>query len=128
MLLALLGIAVSGLVADFFDEPEVQPLFMALAGSFVLVSLASTHSALLNRAMNFRALEVSQVLAGLAGGAVGVATAVLGGGPWAIVNMSISTSLVYVVLLWVWCRWRPRFTFSLAALREMAGYSGNVMG
>ncbi len=128
VMLALLGIAVSGLVADFFGEPEVQPLFMALAASFVLVSLGATHSALLNRAMNFRALEASQMVAGVAGGAVGVATALLGGGPWAIVNMAIATSFVYVVLLWACCPWRPRFTFSTAALRSMGVYSGNVMG
>ena len=51
----LLGIAISPLIADFFGQPSVAPLFAATSVVFLLWALCSTQSALLTREMNFRA-------------------------------------------------------------------------
>ena len=68
----LVGFAVAGLVADFYREPDVKPLFMAVSISFVIVSLGVTQEALLTRAMDFRSLEIRQMAAALAGAVVAV--------------------------------------------------------
>jgi O-antigen/teichoic acid export membrane protein len=124
----LVGIAVSGLVADFFGEPEVKPLFIAVSFSFFLVSLGVTQEALLTRAMSFRALELRQMAAAVLGAAAAITVAARGGGPWAIIVQQIVIVAVGSLLMWFVSPWRPRFTFSMASLRDLGSFGGNVFG
>jgi O-antigen/teichoic acid export membrane protein len=124
----LLGIGLSWPVAAFYGEPAVQPLFAALSLTFVVTALGTTQSALLNREMDFKSLELRMMAGGAAGGAIGIATAALGYGAWAIILQQLSTAVVSTSLLWRFSSWRPRFVFSRASLRRLGGFSGNVFG
>jgi polysaccharide transporter, PST family len=128
LFLTLIGIALSGPIADFYGEPQVRPLFAAMSVSFFVASIASTQQGLLTRDMNFRSLELRQMAAALTAGATGITIAVLGGGPWAIIAQQIASAAVSTALLWVASPWRPKLTFSKRSLRELGGYSSNVFG
>ena len=65
-----LGIALSWPLASIFDDPSLQPLFAAFSVCFLLASLTSVPSALLIRAMHFRALETRVILGTVFGAAV----------------------------------------------------------
>jgi O-antigen/teichoic acid export membrane protein len=123
-----LGVASAGLVAGFYGEPEVAPLFAALSLGFLVNSLAGVHTALLTRDMAFRSLELRQMGASLAGGVVGVSLALAGKGAWAIIAQQLTVLAMSTVLLWILCPWRPRLLWSWRSLRGMAGYGGNVLG
>ncbi len=120
------GIALAGPVASFFGEPAVKPLFMAFSATFLVTALASTQSALLSRDMNFRSLELRQILAYGAGAIVGIATAAAGMGPWALILQQITIAVASTVLLALFSPWRPQFVFSFASLRSMAGFSSRI--
>jgi len=126
LLFTLVGIAVSGLIANFYDEPEVGPLFAALSVSFFVTALATTHSALLNREMNFRALEIVVMVSTVVGAVIGVIVALKGYGPWALIAQQLASSVVWTLLLWKFSPWRPRFIYSRASIRDLGGFSGNV--
>ena len=121
VLLTAAGIGLAEPVADFFGEPRVAGLFAALSLGFFLSALASTHLALLTRAMNFRAIELTANATALASGAAAVAIAALGGGPWAIVGQSLTASALTVLLFWAVSPWRPRLVFSRESLRSFDG-------
>lgn len=123
-----IGIAASGPLADFYGEPEVRPLFAALSLSFLVTSLGTTQTALLTREMNFRTLELRIMTGTIAGAAVGIALAVKGEGPWAIIAQQLTIAVVSTTILWAASPWRPRLVFSVASLRELAGFGGNVLG
>jgi O-antigen/teichoic acid export membrane protein len=128
LLFTIAGIGCSWLVADFYGEPAVQPLFAGLSVTFVLSSLGTTQSALFQRRMDFRALEL-RVMGGQAvGAAVGVVAALRGYGPWAIIGQQIATATVSTLLLWLLCDWKPSFRFSKQSLRDLGGFGGNVLG
>jgi O-antigen/teichoic acid export membrane protein len=124
--LTVIGVVASWPIAAFYGEPQVQPLMAALSVSFLVTALGSTQSALLSRTMEFRALELRQMTATLAGGVVGILVALGGYGAWAIITQQIAISAVSTVLLWAFSPWRPRMTFSAASLRGVAGYGANV--
>jgi O-antigen/teichoic acid export membrane protein len=128
LVLTVVGVALSGPLAAFYGEPRVRPLFAAMSVTFLLAALASTQTALLTREMNFRSLELRQIGAALASGAVGVGLAAGGYGPWAVIGQQIAAIAASTALLWVAPPWRPSFVFSRASLRSVAGYSGNVFG
>ncbi len=122
----VLGIAASWPIADFYGEPEVQPLFAALSLTFLVTALSATQKALLTRAMNFRRLELLLMAANLAAGVGGIALAVAGYGAWAIIGQQVIAAVATTVLLWTLSGWTPSFMFSPASLRSMAGFSANV--
>lgn len=124
----LLGIGLSWPLALAFGEPDVQPLFAALSLSFLVNSLGTTQKALLTRELNFRSVELRLIGASLGGGLVGILLATEGYGAWAIIGQQLALAGISTVLLWLVSPWRPRLRFSGASLRELGGFSGNVLG
>jgi O-antigen/teichoic acid export membrane protein len=123
-----LGILLSWPLASIFGEPELQPLFAAFSVCFLLASLTSVPSALLIRAMHFRALGI-RVLAGtLVGAVVAVGLALGGFGPWAIVGGEIANRVISLVTIWLQSHWRPMRMFSRAKLRAQFAYGGTLFG
>ena len=128
LLLAALAIACSGALASFYDEPEVRPLFAVLAVSFFVSSLGTAQGALLVRDMQFRKLELRQMAAALAAAVTAIAVAAGGFGAWAIVTQQLVDATVSTVIVWFLIPWRPSPRFSLASLRRLGGFAGNVFG
>lgn len=120
------GVAGSGLVAGFYGEPEVQPLFAVLALTFVVTAIGTTQKALLTRELAFRALELRLMISTLVGAAVAIAAAARGYGAWALVFQQVAIAAGSTTLLWVASPWRPRLVFSTSALRDLGGFSANV--
>lgn len=127
LLLTIAGIAAAPLVASFFGQSSVGPLFAASSGLFVLWAFSATQTALLTREMNFRSIEVRNVVAGLAGAAVAVTLALAGAGAWTIVGQSIVTAAAALVLVWRLSAWRPRRMYSFASLRRLGSFSGKTL-
>jgi O-antigen/teichoic acid export membrane protein len=126
--LAVAGTALAGPLANFYHEPAVRPLFIAASLGFLVSCLGSTHSALLMRAMDFRQLELRQIIATVIGGAAGVSIALMHFGAWAIVGQQLAAAGASTALLWVFLRWRPRAAFSLESLRRLGGFAGVLFG
>jgi O-antigen/teichoic acid export membrane protein len=124
----VLGIGLSWPMAAFYGEPEVQPLFAALSLSFVVTALGTTQRALLTREMNFKSLELRLMAGAVVAGAGGIALAAGGYGAWAIIGQQLILAVASTFFLWHFSRWRPRFVYSLASLRRLAGFSANVFG
>jgi O-antigen/teichoic acid export membrane protein len=123
-----LGIAVSGPIASFYGEPDVQPLFAALSLSFVITSFAAAQEALLVREMNFRSLELRLIAGALVGAIVGIGTASAGYGAWAIIWQQLAIAVTSTALIWLVSPWRPSLRFSRSSLRNLGGFSANVFG
>ena len=123
-----LGIGLSWPLASIFGEPSLQPLFAAFSVCFLLASLTSVPSALLIRAMHFKALETRVIVSTLFGGAIAVALAVTGYGPWAIVGGEIASRAIALVTIWLQSHWRPKLVFSRRKLREQFAYGGTLFG
>jgi polysaccharide transporter, PST family len=128
VLVTTVAVAISGAVADFFGEAEVQSLMIVAALSFLIASVEKVPGALLTRDLAFRALELRQMAATLAGAVAAVALALAGTGPWAIIGNSVATALTSAVLLWMLTSWRPRAMFSWVSFRSLTGCGAAIFG
>ncbi len=128
VLLAACGFGLSGVLAKFYGQPAVQPLFAVASLSFLFVSLQTTQAALLQRAMNFRAMNLRVMLATLISGVVGISAAAAGWGPWALIVQQVALGLVGAILLWHFSRWRPQLTYSLESLRDLGSFGLGLLG
>jgi O-antigen/teichoic acid export membrane protein len=126
--LTALGVGLSWPIALLYGQPRVQPLFAVLSFSFLLTAPGIVQGALLTRELRFRQLEVRTIIATAAGCATSIIVAALGFGPWAIVAQWLAVPAVSTMLLWRSSSWRPRWSFSQASLRAMAGFASHTFG
>lgn len=127
-LLTLIGVAVSGPIAGFYGEPDVQPLFAAVSLSFLVTAIGATQAALMIRDMNFRGLEIRMMVGTFVGAVVAVVLALLDYGAWAIIGQQLTLAVVSSALLWRFSTWRPRLRFSPASARDLGGFGAKVFG
>lgn len=122
------GVALSGPLAALYGEPDVQPLLVALSGTFLVSALGATQQSLMLRDMDFRRVEVLPLAGILVGGVAGVALAAAGRGAWAIIGQQIVAVTVTTVLVWWRSPWRPGRAFSWASFRDLGGFSAYMLG
>ena len=83
---------------------------------------------MLEREMAFRTLAIRTLLATLAGGVVGLGMAWLGLGIWSLVGQQLSSAITGAAVLWWATSWRPSFHISRTHLRDLYGFSINIIG
>jgi O-antigen/teichoic acid export membrane protein len=123
---AAFGVAGSGLVADFFGEPQLQALFAVASIAFIFNGIERVPGALLTRDLAFRSFDLRQIIATMLGSAVAVVLAVLGAGAWAIIGNFLAVSATSAILTWLITYWRPRLVFSWTSFRRLTGFGVNV--
>jgi O-antigen/teichoic acid export membrane protein len=128
LLACLIGIAVSPLVADFYGNSQVQPLFAAVSVVFLVSSLSSVQANLLIREMDFRSLELRSTAATLVAAAAAITIALEGGGAWALIVQQLAFFTTSLILLTAFSRWRPRLMYSRESLRELRAFGSHVSG
>lgn len=120
--------AASPAVARFYGEPILRMLTLAVGFNFFLGSLSIVQRNMLIRAMDFRSLFVMETTAVACSGVVAVGGALSGWGVWSLVAQSLVYTTVSVIMLWRLSAWRPAWSVDRAALRELWGFSSNLLG
>jgi PST family polysaccharide transporter len=116
------------ILSGLYNEARIVPLLRLLALSFIISGLGTLHQALLERGLEFGRLARVELIATLAGAAVGIGSAVAGQGVWSLVYQTLTVTSVTTVLLWVFSPWRPMFVLGLGEVRQVMGYSLNLTG
>jgi PST family polysaccharide transporter len=108
-------------LSDFYGQPELESLALALAVNFILTSSATQFMAEATRRMRFGILAAVEVSAHGVGFAVAVIVGLTGGGPWALVWQQLSASSVSLVLLAILTGWFPGFP-KRAPMRKLMSF------
>jgi O-antigen/teichoic acid export membrane protein len=123
-----IGVALSGPLADLYGNADAQPLLMALSFSFIINAIAAPQQSLMLREMDFRRNEVLPLMGGLVGGVAAVIAAAHGAGAWAIIIQQLIATVVTTLLVLIRSPWRPHLSFSVASLKDLAGFSSYMLG
>jgi PST family polysaccharide transporter len=115
-------------ISNFYGEPTLRALTLATGLTFILGSLGIVHRNIMIRAMDFRGLFIIETTAVVVAGVVAVAGAVTGWGVWSLVAQSLVFTAVYTLMLWRLSTWRPVLSVDGAAVRELWGFSSNLLG
>ena len=116
------------LLADLLDTPALAQVLPALAVALLVASLSVVPASLLQRDLRFRDLAVRQVVATGLSVVVAVVLAFAGAGVWALVAQTLVRSVVAFAVLWWMSDFRPAWTFSRPAAREMLGFGSKSLG
>src|SRR5687768_15538339 len=121
-------IAVSELVATFFEEPRLASVLRWLSISFIISALSSTQVSILQRKLAFKNLAARSLIATAVGGVVGIVMAFAGFGVWSLVGQDLATNLAGVVILWSASDWRPGFKVSMRHYKDLLSFGVSIVG
>lgn len=115
-------------IAGFFHSPAGVPILRALALSFPLKFLGTTHDALCQKEMRFRTRLVPEVAMALGKSLVAVGLALAGFGVWSLVWGQIAGLALWTAALWTVVPWRPRWrSWSRDLARPMLSYGRGIV-
>lgn len=117
------SIGFSGWWARWNNEEILQPVISVLSIVIPIQGLTTVQVAVLQRALDFKALAIRNLTSVLLGGGVGIGMALAGFGVWALVGQQLTFAVVALLLLWTLSGWRPRLKFSRAATKDLLGFS-----
>ncbi len=131
----VLGVAVAGLLAvlspllaDFFREPRLQALILALAPLAFVQAISAVSLNLLKRELDFKALQIAQTIAYFIGYVcLGVPLALTGAGVWALVAAWGVQSLISLALMYRAARHPLRPQLRHPDARSMGQFGGTVL-
>lgn len=120
--LTLIVAGLGPLMALFFDQPELSWLMGLLGANFLLRALGSTHYALAEKRIDFRARTQAEVADVLVRGVASVALAAAGLGAASIVLGYLAGTAALSATLWAVVPWRPRLRARRGDLRGLVRF------
>jgi O-antigen/teichoic acid export membrane protein len=126
--LALLLCVAAWPLAAAYDEPELRPILQVLSTTFVCIGLASTHTAVLQRRLDFRGIAMATVVSNFLATVVGVAFAVGGLGVWSLVVQTVLSSALSSAGIIARSGYRPGLRVSLEHFRPLFSSSRHFLG
>lgn len=115
------------LVANFFEEPELEPVLRVLSFTLFFGAVNSIQIAVVARKMQFKKLFFSSVGAIIISGTVGLVMAYTGFGVWALVGQQLTNQLMVMVILWFTVKWRPKLVFSLERIKKLFSFGWKLL-
>ena len=110
----------SPLIADIFQKDErLIPLSKVMFITFVLNALAIVQTNRLMKKMDVRMIAVSNVIAQIVGGGLGIGLALGGWGAWALVWQSVCLAGVKTGILWASGGWYPKHWMHMNSFRRI---------
>ena len=98
------------LIADIFQKDRrLIPLSKVMFLTFVLNALAIVQTNRLMKMMDVKMIAVSNVIAQIIGGGLGIGLALGGYGAWALVWQSVCLAGVKTAILWITGGWIPKY-------------------
>lgn len=132
---ALLGVVLTGVsvllapaIETFFDFDGLGVVVQVMSIKLLFVSLSSVPQGLLQKELAFKKLAILEVLTTVLSGTTGIILAFMGWGYWALVAQGVSLRFFRSIGYFWMTKWLPMFKVQVDAIREIIGFSGNLLG
>lgn len=116
----------SPFIAEFYGRQELRPILVVLSFTFALEAFGIVQRGIHMKELNFKKLAIVDMASFIFSGITGIYLALHGYGVWSLVYQIVSLKLVSLILLWCFTAWKPKFLFSLTAIKELFYFSMNI--
>lgn len=114
-------------VGVFFKTPILCSLLRVQSVCLIFTGLMAVLDAKLTIELNFKAIAQRSILSSIVSGCVGICLAYWGWGVWALVYQTITFSLVNLIFVWAYCKWRPNLIFSWASFKDLGSFGSKLL-
>lgn len=115
------------LIADFYEMPDLVAPFRVLCLVLFPGAVNSIQLAKVSRAMDFKKVFRSNVIAIIVAGVVGIVMAYMGAGLWALVAQNLINVVVACLVMNVTVKWRPRLVCCMARIKVLFSYGWKLL-
>lgn len=124
----VISYSIAPLAADFFKEPQLEPIIRALSLIFVIWSFGTLPRILLTKNLEFQKNVLPQIIPKIGYGLTAIYLAFSGYGVWSLVIGRLMLELLSVLTVWPVVSWRPSYTFDRKTAIELLNYGKQVVG
>jgi O-antigen/teichoic acid export membrane protein len=96
-------------LVNFYTEPALSRIAVAMAIGFIFYALFTSQLALLKREMKFNLTAMIELIAAILSIVFAVTAAMVGMGYWAVVIRQLTIPFVIMIAVWLISPWRPGF-------------------
>ena len=118
----LMIFVVSPLAASFYKEPLLIEIIPILSLSILSSPIILVHKAKLTRDLNFRKIAKIENFSAIFSGIISLVLALSGFGVWSLVFNSVATFVISVPMYFFATNWKPTFTWSHEAFKDVFGF------
>jgi O-antigen/teichoic acid export membrane protein len=126
--ITLLLIALAPIVAQFYGEPRLTLITVAISLSIISTGFSTIHLALLKRNMQFYITSFISVVSTFISVGVAILLAWAGLQYWALVASAIVSQLIMAIGAWIFCKWRPGRPSQWTNVTQMVKFALHTYG
>lgn len=115
------------LIADFFNQSQLEPLTKVMASIIIINAFAIIQRTILVKRIDFKTQTKVSLIASMTSGIVGISMAFYGLGVWSLVGQQISRQLLNTLFLWFYAKWYPKLQFSWNSFKELFGFGWKLL-
>ena len=115
------------LIADFFNQPQLDALSKAMSCIVIINALGLVQFTILTKRIDFKTHTKISLIASISSGIIGIGMALAGYGVWSLVGQQISRQLLNTLLLWLYNKWIPKMHFSTKSFKELFGFGWKLL-
>lgn len=115
------------LIADFFNQPQLDALSKAMSCIVIINALGLVQFTILTKRIDFKTHTKISLIASISSGIIGICMAFAGYGVWSLVGQQISRQLLNTLLLWLYNKWIPKMHFSTKSFKELFGFGWKLL-
>lgn len=117
---------IAPLVAHFYGQPSIIPIFRTLSILFITNAFALLPSSLIYRQMNFKKITQISIFSSILSGGIGIGMAFMGYGVWSLVVQFLTAGILSLILTQSHVRYVPILKFQFSAVRPLWIYGRNL--
>ena len=114
-------------LAKFYNNKDLIPIIRVISLTIVISGVKGIQQAYVSRNMLFKRFFFSTIGGTLASAFLGIFTAYLGFGVWALVIQQLSNTTVDTLILWITVKWRPKKMFSWVRLKTLLSFGWKLL-
>jgi len=106
-------------IGNFLNSQEAIPVMRALGLIFVFSCFSMVPKALLQKEMRFAKLALFETISAVIYSLVSISLALSGFGVWSLVIGYLAKTMMVMVLVWYFSKWKPRWQFDKKIAKQM---------
>lgn len=127
ILLYLLLYVASPFIGSFFKEPILVEVMRCIGWVLIINALGIIPRTVFIVNVDFKTQTKVSLISSVISGIVGIGMAFGGLGIWSLVGQQLSRQILSTLFLWIFCRWRPVWEFSVESFNEMFGFGSKLL-
>ena len=114
-------------ISSFFKEPILINVTRIIGWVVIINALAIIPRTIFVRNIDFKTQTKISLISSISSGIIGIGMALSNMGAWSLVGQQISRQLLNTLFLWIFCKWRPVWEFSIKSFRELFGFGSKLL-